>query len=325
MTTADTPATGRTNASHSYMIGVACAVGTAFFLSGNNTALAVYYDFGGTIPAMLFLRYLFYVLAVGLVCRMAGSALRLAEGEHGGVVLIGSIYTVGMMSLLTAFTLIPVSLAVLVLYTFPIITTIIKAVLDRQLPGLMFLACLVVALIGLAVALEVHDLVYDPLGIVVASVASLAFAVTFALNERWYPHIEPMAFSFHMSVPGLAIVTLVYVGYFLAMNIGSPRALEYGLPELGSAGSYAIALSVVYYTIAILLMFRAIQAISAPRTAMIMNLEPIFTLAMVMVFLGSPLNPFHLAGAAIVIAAVLGAQFSNGPRQHALTASRGVG
>jgi len=310
MATADQYSNTRRAKSRSYLIGAACAAGAAFFLAGNNTGLVVYYEDGGTVPAMMFLRYVFYVVAVGFACKAAGVSLRLVNGEQGRVVLIGTVYAAGMLSLLTSFTMIPVSLAVLVLYTFPLFTTLITAALERRFPGLVLFGCLAIALAGLAVALEVYEFNHDLFGIAAATCASLCFATTFVLSERWLAHLEPMALSYHISVPGLVIMFFVYAGYLLVQNIGSPEAMRFGLPDPGSPGSYGLVVSIVYYTIAILMMFRAIQEISGPSTAMIMNLEPIFTIAMVTVFLAAPYTLAQITGAAIVIGAVLLSQWA---------------
>ncbi|MEO0618790.1 MAG: DMT family transporter [Pseudomonadota bacterium] len=289
--------------------GVACAVGTAFFLSGNNTALAVYYADGGSVPAMMAMRYAFYCVVVGLVCQSAGHSLRLAAGEPVQTIIVGIVFAGALLALLTSYTLIPVPLAVLTLSTFPILTTLINAVLERTWPGAVFTACLAVALIGLAVALEVGALPHDPLGIACAGLAAVGMAVTFVLSDRWFAHMPPSVASFHISMPGLVITTLIYCGYLLVANTGGGREFVVGLPTFGSPGSYAILLSLAYYTIAILLMFRAIQMIGGPSTSMVMNLEPIFTLAMVIIFLSAPFKLVHLIGALIVVAAVVLAQF----------------
>ena len=303
-------------------LGAVCAVGAAFFLSGNNAAVTVYYDDGGSVAAMMFLRYVFYVIAVGLALQAGGFSLRLAEGAHGRVAVIGVFYVAGMLALLTAFTLIPVGLAVLVLYTFPIATTLIDALLRRRFPGTLFLLCLVVALAGLALALEIHDRAYDPLGIAAASFAALGFAATFVLSERWFAAMPAMKLSFHISIPGLVVVTLIYIGYLLSMNAPGMPAWTLGLPPLGSYGSYAAGLALAYYAIAVLMMFRAIQEAGGPATAMIMNLEPVFTFALVFVFLSAPITWANLAGGAVVIAAVLLAQLVTPPAAAVPSPSR---
>lgn len=299
--------------SRRYYTGIGCAIGAAFFLSGNNTALAVYETDGGSVPAMMFFRYACYVVVVGFACQATGAPLRLVEGEQGSVRLIGSVYAVGMLSLLTSFTLINVSLAVLVLYTFPLFTTLLTACLNKQFPGVLLLGCLLVALAGLAIALEVHNFNHNPFGIAAATCTSVCFATTFVLSERWLPHLNPMALSFHISVPGLVIMFFVYAGYLLFRNIGSPGVMQFGLPEFGSSGSFGLVISVIYYMIAMLMMFRAIQDIGGSSTAMAMNLEPVFTLVMVTVFLAAPFTFLHVVGALIVIGAVLLAQLSAVP------------
>lgn len=306
--------------------GLAYAIGAAFFLSVNNTALSPYYAAGGTIAAMMFARYAFYCGAVGLACRASGHSLAVPREDRLRVSIIGLLYAGGILSLLTAFTRIPIPLAVLVLYLFPIFTTLLIAALDRRLPGPLFLACLTAALAGLAIALEVTDLRHEPVGLAAAVFAAAGFALTFVLSGRWFRDVPAMVLSYRISLPGLGAMTLLFVGWLLLANSGALSApsapsaasdlgtagaavasgalrgsggLQTGLPATVS-GALAGALAVAAYTLGILTMFMALARVGGPSTAMAMNLEPILTLALVAYFLREPLSAASVLGAVIV-------------------------
>jgi len=61
----------------------------------------------------------------------------------------------------------------------------------------------------------------------------------------------------------------------------------------------------VFYSFSIVAMFVAISWIGTVRTALIMNMEPITSVFLGIVLLGQPMSLSQLAGAAIVVGAIV--------------------
>ncbi|MBI1383846.1 MAG: EamA family transporter [Rhizobiales bacterium] len=303
MTPAGSPAgvTQRTGA-----IAIVMGLVAAFFLSVNNTAQGFYYAAGGTVAAMLVVRYVAYVVLASLVLLASGRPL-FGERKHLLRALgSGLIYACGMIGLLGSFVRMEISLAILTLYTFPILLMILDAVADRRLPPTMAMLAAFGAFAGLGLALEVWkaDLALD--GILYASAASVCFAANFFVNARWLAGVPTTQVTLHMKASGL-ILMLVY-----SAMLANPLPVEVN-PTLVIAGAAAV----IAYLIAYVAMFRGIESGKAALTAGMLNLEPLITLAMAAVFLAEPLNGARLAGAVVVVASVL-------LLQHALTRQNAV-
>ena len=65
-----------------------------------------------------------------------------------------------------------------------------------------------------------------------------------------------------------------------------------------------------FYAISVVCIFGAISMIGSIRAALIMNLEPVFTITAGFLILGQTLTPLQLVGAALVIAAVFTVRLS---------------
>ncbi len=100
----------------------------------------------------------------------------------------------------------------------------------------------------------------------------------------------------------LISATLVYV--VIVATVG-----EFALPTTAS-GIWAAAIGPFFYAGAVITIFMAISLRGPIRTSMTMNLEPVASMAFGFVLLGQTLDGIQLAGAALVIAAVLAVQRS---------------
>jgi len=78
---------------------------------------------------------------------------------------IGLVYFLGTGCYLSSILYLPVSLAVLVFYTYPLMTVVFESALDRRLPRLLDVVAFLVAFGGLALALQVSFAGLDPRGI----------------------------------------------------------------------------------------------------------------------------------------------------------------
>ncbi len=198
-----------------------------------------------------------------------------------------------MLSLLT----LPVSLAILIFFTFPLMTALLESTLDRRLPSLGQIACLFGALAGLAIALEVERFALAPEGVIFAAIGAVGVAISYVWTGRALPGVDSAVMTFHMAITGFVGASL-YV-----MATGS-----FALPVDGGLGWAALVVAVVGFAVAFFAMFRGVHLIGPAPTAMVMNLEPVFTIALAVTLLAETLSDRKLIGAAVVLAAVVASQ-----------------
>ena len=269
----------------------------ALSISLTNVSAPLVYEAGGNPPSILVLRNLAFLVVCGLWLKSSGRFRWLDRRGQLTCVGAGIAYTVGAAGLLLSLLSLPVSLAILIFFTFPLMTELFESALDRRPPGLGQVVCLLAALAGLAVALEVDRFVYAPDGVFFAVVGAVGVAVSYVWTGRTLPGVDSAVMTFHMAIAGLAGAAL----YVAATG-------SFALPADGGTGWGALAVAVLGFAVAFFAMFRGVHLIGPAPTAMVMNLEPVFTIALAAAFLSEELSGRKLIGAAAVLAAVVASQ-----------------
>ncbi|MEZ5775028.1 MAG: EamA family transporter [Hyphomicrobiaceae bacterium] len=291
-------ANGAAGASRGAIAGIVIAALAALAISVSNVSLPLYYGRGGNVETFLAARYAISVaicLAI-LVARRA--SLSLTAGELWSGLGSGIVYGAGSLLVLGSIALIPVSLAILIFFTFPILTTLMQAPLDRRMPSPGQLGCLLAALAGIGLALEIGEVAYDPVGLVMALGGAFGIAGAFVWSGHALPHKDSNLVTVTMSIAALAIA--------LGFALGSGNGVALGVPTLAWI---AFGVAVAGGVAAFIAMFKAIQLAGATRAAAVMNLEPVFTMAFAAVVLAERITLLRAVGAAIVVGAVFASQW----------------
>lgn len=277
-------------------LGAAAVAAAAVAVSLSNVLAPVIYDAGGNPPSYLAARFLCFVALCGLWFRLAGRTPALPPGRRGTAYAVGVVFAGGAGALIGSFAYMPVSLAILIFYTFPLLTAAATAILDRRPPRPLEAACLPAAFAGLALALDVSFAGLDPAGLALAALAAVGVATAYVWHSRALADLDAVPVTFHMSVSGAVAATLVALAFgAVAVPAGGP-------------GWLAFSGAVLTFAAAFFLMFLGLRVIGPVRTALIMNLEPVATIALAMLLLGEPLSPRQALGAALVVGAVVVAQ-----------------
>lgn len=277
--------------------GAALVVLAALSISLTNVSAPFVYDAGGNPQTIIVLRNLAFLLLCGLWLK-AGRRFRWLP-RRGQLVCFGAgvAYTCGAAGLLASLVTLPVSLAILVFFTFPLMTALLESALARRVPGAGQLLCLLAALVGLAVALEVERFAFAPEGVIFAALGALGVAVSYVWTGRALPGVDSGVMTFHMAITG-----------FFGASLYVAATGSLALPAGGGPGWLALLVAVVGFAVAFFAMFRGVHLIGPAPTAMVMNLEPVFTIALAVVLRGEGLGARQLTGAAVVLVAVAASQ-----------------
>ncbi len=258
------------------------------------------YDAGTNPVSVILFRNLAFIALVWLLYRWRRRRLGLPRGDLLVTYGAGVFYLLGTGGYLWSILYLPISLAVLCFYTYPLMTVLFVGLLDRRLPGRLPMLAFVIAFVGLALALEVSFDALDGRGIVFALIGAFGASWAFIVVGRRLPHIEPLTVTFHMSVISLVIVASA------AAASGS-----FALPtNEGQAGGFLLAAAVLTFCLAFFAMFAGVPMIGSVGAAMVMNLEPVATLALAAAILGEVLGPQQFLGAGLVLAAIALAQLT---------------
>ena len=281
--------------------GVMVVVFAATVIALSFVLARLVYDAGSNPLTLVALRYPAVILMIWGFLRMTGRTTALPTPTRLKSYGVGAVYFAGTSCYLASILYLPVSLAVLVFYTYPLMTVVFESALRRRLPRPLDAVAFLAAFAGLALALEVSLAGLDPRGIAFALVGAAGASASFVWAGRALAAEDMTVVTFHMSVCG-AVVAAV-----LVLASGS-----FALPSAGLAGWGPLVGTILCFAVAFLAMFTGVKLIGALRTSMIMNLEPVATIVLAVLLLGERLTAQQLAGGALVIGAVLATQMRAG-------------
>jgi drug/metabolite transporter (DMT)-like permease len=140
--------------------------------------------------------------AIGLSYRLPRQhALHaLGSGIAAGIATLG---------LLGSFALIPVSLALIILYTYPILTALFESAHARRLPSVVEIVCLLVALTGIAIVIGLNEVTLSPLGLFLGCVSAVGHAASIFWNSVKLRTANGTVVSLYMAIVGVATAGLV--------------------------------------------------------------------------------------------------------------------
>jgi len=270
-----------------YALGSAIAFGVVAPFAGLAYA-------GGASPAAVVLARLLFGLVTGA---MAVTMLRRPwlprRRAWRATVLVAVAWITLTVAYMSSFYFIPVSLAVLIFFTFPVLIAVVAPLVDGHRPQATTVGAAVVAFVGLTLALgpEVEGLDWRGCGLAFAG--ALGAMSAFILTRHLVVEQDMFSFSLHLHA---LCVAAVIAALLLA---GAP-----GLPT-GASGWTGLLGVGMFYAVAVLLQFGAIRLAGPARASVVFNAEPIITMVGAAVILGEHLGSWQVAGAALVIGAVL--------------------
>jgi probable blue pigment (indigoidine) exporter len=225
-----------------------------------------------------------------------GRPWRVPVRQALGCVILG-MFVVGQTLLVqVAVKRLPVTVALLLFYTYPFFTAMAASVLGDHRFERRLAFSLAAAFCGLALVLGVSPDALDLGGVAAALGAAIVFTGTLTFTPRLAPGLEaPLRTFLMMSAATLMVGTTAGV----SGNLQAPdSALAWG----GLAG-----LS-VFYGAGIVGVFLMLPRMGPVHAAVVMNLEPVFVAVIAWLALGEQLSALQACGAAVVVAAVIGAQ-----------------
>ncbi len=275
------------NSIKSIHAGIVFALITAISLGVITTQAKIYYAVGGNAMALMLTRFLISTLVFGLLIAFRRRSFKIGRHQRLPVLMLGFIWSGSMICYLLSVESISVSLAVLILYTYPLLV-LAFSVVRRQIPTsplLISIFCL--TFLGLYLVLSSGSADLDPDGLLFASLAALGAAYTFINGARIAPHLNPLVMTFWINAAGLAmIVPFVYTQFSLST---------------ATIGLIALAAATLFYLVAILCQFETLARLPATTAAFILNLEPVVSILLAAIILQEHLSGMQWLGVALVV------------------------
>jgi drug/metabolite transporter (DMT)-like permease len=276
------------------------AVIAALSFSGTDILLKVAYASGMDVLTLASLRGLLVVACFWTWLRIAPPVRRHTGRERAIALGLGVLFAMTMFGLLKAISLLPVSIAILAYFIYPLLTGIGGSLTGVERLGTRALLTAGAAFLGLALMLGRSFGDLSVLGLGFAFGAALCRVISLLATRAFLGGTDARMTTWYSMVPS----TILFVAVSLAVG-------EWNVPQnLGGWGAFVGV--AVTSTLSTLLIYMSTNTVGPFRTALVMNLEPLVTLIASMALLEEVLSPVQMLGASVMLAALCAFQFARG-------------
>jgi drug/metabolite transporter (DMT)-like permease len=277
------------------LIGIIVALAAAAGFALANASASIAYQEGSNALTVAATRFLVPTAALLVWLRLSGMMPVLPKGEALVAALLGVVTALYTWALLRSFNSIPFALAVLIFYLFPLLAAAIAAALGWERFAWKTGAAILLALVGLALALDVRSGHLNALGVALAFLAAVGLAVVIVVSGRLIGKGDARSPTLYMAAAAGALL--------LALCAASGDFALPGSPS-GWLGFIAAA---GFYGFAMIAFFIALSMIGPVRASLPSYADAVISAGLGVVVLGQALTWVQAAGIALVIVALVGA------------------
>ncbi len=278
-------------------VGITLTLATAVTFALSNTSASLAYHNGSNTLTVAAMRFVLPTVALIVWLRLRGVSLVLSTRDGWIAVALGAVTAIYTWALLSSINAIPLALAILVFYLFPLIATVILGVCGWVKLGSKTISAIVLAFVGLALALDPRGSSLDIEGVALAFVGALGLGVVIAVSSRVFRAGDARPLTLYMAA----------VAGVLLSALCAARS-EFVLPQTG-LGWIGFVGAAVFYAFAMIAFFIAISMIGPVPVSLLSYAEPVITAGLGVIVLGETLTLVQIAGIALVIVALIGATF----------------
>jgi drug/metabolite transporter (DMT)-like permease len=277
--------------------GIVILVAVSTMFAANHVAARIAFDHGASVATGVVARAAGTAVVLLLLMRFQKVTISLPAPLRGQALLAGVLVAVQSYCLYSAVALIPAALALLVFQTCPLLFVLLSWAMGKEAPRAQTFAAMLLALAGLALALDVAPAKFSArwselgAGVTWAFAAAVSFAFVYYMNSHSLKSIDGRMRTFAMTA-----VTAVLV---CAAGAASGNL---ALPEDGT-GVLGLVLLTIFYCVAMSSLFVVLPRMSAASTAAL-NFEPIALLGLAWIFLGQAVTPLQIVGALVTVGAI---------------------
>ena len=253
------------------------------------------------VSSMLAIRFAVAALSLAAIVMVTRGSVRPPAGEWRWLLILGGIgYATEAGFFFLGLSRGTAATVTLLFYTYPVLVTVISAVVGLGAPGLLVAGSLVATVAGAGLVIGSSG----GLDISAAGIAfSLASAVTFSFYlitaDQTIRRTSPLLSA--MWVSASASVTLAL--FSLLSGSGELPAARALIAVVGmgllTAGAFAF-------------LFLGLRRIGAVRTSIVSSLEPVGAAVLALVFLGESLRAGVLGGGLLILAGAVAASLARG-------------
>lgn len=275
----------------------------ALMMGANHVAARVAFNHGVDAATAVVFRSVVTTLVVAGLVMWQRVPVKFTARHRRFLVLIGLLVGVQSLFLYSSVARLPVALALLAFNTYPLWTAFWAAVFYRKTPEPAVLVAMPVILLGLGLALDVlgassglgaaGQWSHIGVGVGFALLAGATFGAALVFTQHEAADVDGRVRT---------VCTLGLAGIVATGVVGLQGGLH--LPN-ASAGWWGLAALTLLYGTAFTIMFTVLPRLGVVGNSAIMNVEPVFALILAWLILGQSIAPVQIAGALLVVGAVM--------------------
>ena len=285
-----------------FWLGSALALVSASAFALNLVFAGISYEYGANIHALNLARALLFLVALQAVIEWTRAPVRMPGRAMLSSALVGVLLCAEMYVLLGAIRTIPVALAVLVFYTYPMLIAVVRWISGGETFSWPALACMLAGFGGLVLVLITAPVRLETEGLVFSFIAALVMVAMLITSEKNLKIYDSQVALFH----SLFVVCVIIV-------VLSLTVVDLELPS-GAAGWLMFTGSTVFYVIATFTLFKAVSLIGPLHTAIIDTTAPVWAAFFGFMMLGQSLTWMQMLGIFVVVLSVILLQLASARR-----------
>ena len=136
------------------------------------------YKHGMDPDSVLFFRYLFAIVMLGLMIKLRGRSFRLQRREILPLVVLGLLVAVSSLTLFQSYNYMAAGIASTLLFVYPVMVAVIMALVFKEKITLLTGLCIVLALLGIGLLYRGEDgATLSWIGTLLVMISALAYAI----------------------------------------------------------------------------------------------------------------------------------------------------
>jgi drug/metabolite transporter (DMT)-like permease len=288
------------------LIGNTLALTSAVAFAISNTSASLAFHGGSNPLTLAAVRFVLPVVVLVAWLGSQGRSVWLPRRDGWIAAALGALTAFYSWALLSAIGAIPLALAILIFYLFPMVATVILGVCGWEKLGWKTIAAIVVAFVGLAFALDPRVVNLDMAGVSLAFLAALGLGAVVAVSSRVLRSGDSRPVTLYMA--GVSAVLLIA---FCALQG------DFALPNT-TPGWIGFVSTAVLYAFAMIAFFIAVSMIGPTRSSLLCYAEPVVAAGLGVVLLEEALTLVQIGGIVLVVSALIGATLlKQRPRKQA--------
>ncbi len=253
------------------------------------------YGEGMTVDSVLFYRYSFAVLILGILLKLKGQSLALRKHEILPLVIGGLLFSASSLLLFLSYRYMDAGIASTILFVYPVMVAVIMFLFFHEKASLLTVFCILLALSGISLLYKGDGgEALSLLGMLLVILSSLSYAIYIVgVNHSSLKTMPTGKLTFYALLFGLSV-------YVVRLHFCADLQM---IPS-GTAWANILAIATLPTVVSLVCTAVAIHSIGSTPAAILGALEPVTALFFGVVVFNEQLTPRIILGVIMILTAV---------------------